>query len=421
MIVALGPQGEMGSSNDLPWDRIASDMKFFRQITKNSTVIMGRKTYQSIGCPLPFRENIVLTNSIENIPNVKIANSFFDAIFKATNPQIFIIGGVALYEKCLQFVENIYITHIPQKMITKPVDTFFSFKKIPIPLNIKTITLDSEIKVSHMHFSKNNDVTYLLMLNDVLKNGYKSDDRTGTGTISKFGLSATYDLEHSFPLLTTKRIFWKGVVEELFWFLSGDTNANTLKSNGVNIWNEWAAEDGSLGPIYGKQWRDFGGVDQIHNLVSSLAQDPQSRRHIVSAWNPSELSQMALPPCHMMYQFNVRENKYLDCAWYQRSADMFLGVPFNIASYALLTYIIAHISGYTPGRLTHFIGNAHIYTNHVDQVKEQLSRTPNSPPTLSFSDSFTSDQFLNNLHSIKNLITLNDYSPHPTIKAQIAI
>lgn len=420
MIVALGPQGEMGSSNDLPWSRISSDMKFFRQITRNFTVIMGRKTYESIGYPLPFRENIVLTNSLKNIPNVKTANSFFDAIFKATTSQIFIIGGVAVYEKCLQFVENIYITHIPQKMITKTVDTYFSLEKIPKPIYTTKIKLDDRIEVSHMHFSKNNDVTYLLLLNDILKNGIKSEDRTGTGTISKFGLSATYDLEHSFPLLTTKKVFWKGVVEELFWFLSGDTNVNTLKSKGVNIWNEWAAQDGSLGPVYGKQWRDFGGVDQIKNLLIGLADNPNSRRHIVSAWNPAELSQMALPPCHMMFQFNVR-GKYLDCAWYQRSADMFLGVPFNIASYALLTYIIAHISGYTPGRLTHFIGNAHIYTNHIYQVKKQLSRTPNSPPTLSFSDSFTSDQFLNNLDSIKNLITLNNYSPHPTIKAPIAV
>ena len=421
MIVALGPQGEMGSSNQLPWDHIASDMKFFRKITKDSTVIMGRKTYQSIGCPLPFRENIVLTNSIDHIPDVKIANSFFDALFKATRSQIFIIGGVALYEKCLFFVENVYISHIPQNLITKPVDTYFPLHKIPKSKTITKIKLGSDIEVSHMHFSKNNDVTYLLMLNDVLKNGYRSEDRTGTGTISKFGLTATYDLEHSFPLLTTKKVFWKGVIEELFWFLSGDTNANTLKDRGVNIWNEWADENGDLGPVYGKQWRDFGGVDQIKNLLIGLTANPHSRRHIVSAWNPAELQEMALPPCHMMFQFNVRKNTYLDCAWYQRSADMFLGVPFNIASYALLTYIIANISGYTPGRLTHFIGNAHIYSNHVNQVKEQLSREPKDPPQISFTKDITFQDFLENLEGIKSCVLLKDYQSHPTIKAPIAV
>lgn len=422
MIAAIGPNGEIGSANSLPWEYIKDDMHFFKKMTLNSTVIMGRKTYQSIGGPLPNRENIVISNSLKESSNkIKVFSSIFDAIISAKNSQIFIIGGATLYKQCLPFVENLYLTKIPKHMLVKESDTFFPLSFLPTPSQVINFNLTESIQVSHMHFSKNNDVTYILMLNDILKNGYKSNDRTNTGTISKFGLSSTYDLQHSFPLLTTKRVFWKGVVEELFWFLSGDTNANTLKNKGVNIWNAWADENGELGPVYGKQWRDFAGVDQIKNLLISLAENPQSRRHIVSAWNPAELSQMALPPCHMMFQFNVRENKYLDCAWYQRSADMFLGVPFNIASYALLTYIIAHISGYTPGRLTHFIGNAHIYSNHINQVKEQISRVPKTPPTLTFSQDFTQEDLLNNLNKIKNSIELNDYNPCPTIKAEIAV
>ena len=423
MIAAIGPNGEIGSANSLPWEYIKDDMLFFKQMTSNSTVIMGRKTYESIGGPLPNRENIVVSNTLQVSSNtkLKVFSSIFEAIFAAKNSQIFIIGGATIYQQCLPFVENLYLTKIPKHLLIKESDTFFPLNLLPYSNKITNFNLTESIQVSHMHFSKNNDVTYILMLNDILKNGYKSNDRTNTGTIVKFGLSSTYDLENSFPLLTTKRVFWKGVVEELFWFLSGNTNANTLKDKGVNIWNEWADENGDLGPVYGKQWRDFGGVDQIKDLLLGLTANPQSRRHIVSSWNPPELSQMALPPCHMMFQFNVRENKYLDCAWYQRSADMFLGVPFNIASYALLTYIIANILEYTPGRLTHFIGNAHIYSNHVDQVKEQLQRVPKNAPTLTFSKTFTLEDLLNDLDKIKNSIQLNDYDPHPTIKAEIAV
>lgn len=260
--------------------------------------------------------------------------------------------------------------------------------------------------------------TYLKSLRHVLENGSDRGDRTGTGTRSVFGMQTRYDLTQGFPATTTKRLWFKGVVHELLWFLKGETNIAYLQENKVKIWDAWADEDGELGPVYGQQWRSWGssGVDQIKQIVKSLRDNPESRRHIVSAWNVADIDKMALPPCHLLFQFYVREGKYLDCQLYQRSADMFLGVPFNIASYSVLTHMLAQVCGYTAGEFVHTIGDAHIYSNHFDQVEEQLSREPMELPTLWLNpeikdiDDFTFED-----------IRLEGYRSHPTIKAPIAV
>ncbi len=257
--------------------------------------------------------------------------------------------------------------------------------------------------------------TYLDALRQVLDKGAPSDDRTGTGTLSCFGMQMRYDLAEGFPLVTTKRVHLKSVIHELLWFLSGDTNVRYLQENGVSIWDEWAGPDGDLGPVYGRQWRDFGGVDQIADLVAQIRAAPHSRRLIVSAWNPPDVPSMALPPCHTLWQVRVLDGR-LHLQLYQRSADMFLGVPFNIASYALLQHMLAQVTGYEPGVFVHTIGDAHIYSNHMDQVHEQLLRSPRPLPRLRLNPgvddlfAFTYDD-----------ITVEGYDPHPALPAPVAV
>ena len=222
---------------------------------------------------------------------------------------------------------------------------------------------------------------YLDLLRHILNDGEKKDDRTGVGTISLFGTQTRYSLSKGFPLVTTKKIHLKSIIYELLWFLKGDTNVKYLQEHGVRIWNEWADENGDLGPVYGKQWRNFNGVDQIKNVVDTLKNNPNSRRIIVSAWNPVDVDKMALPPCHTMFQFFVINNK-LSCQLYQRSADCFLGVPFNIASYSLLTMMLAQVCNLELGDFIHTTGDTHIYLNHIDQVKLQLSREPYPLPKI---------------------------------------
>lgn len=275
-----------------------------------------------------------------------------------------------------------------------------------------------------MNYNNEHDQTYNRVLTQVLASGSPRTDRTGTGTISTFSLEASYPSEYGFPLLTTKKIHWKSVVGELLWFLSGSTNNNDLVNTyGVTIWNEWAKEDGSLGPVYGAQWRDFDGDyyypgrDQIKELIENIKTNPYSRRHIVSAWNPNQIDQMALPPCHTLFQVYVHTNGTLDLKLYQRSADMFLGVPFNIASYSLLMHMIAHVTGYKPGTFYHSIGDAHIYNNHLDAVQIQLERSIDfESPTIELNP---------NIRDIFSFspsdITLKNYNSHPTIKAPVAI
>lgn len=261
---------------------------------------------------------------------------------------------------------------------------------------------------------------YLDLMRHVLEHGDPKTDRTGTGTLSVFGWQMRFCLRDGFPLLTTKKLHTRSIIHELLWFLQGDTNIRYLKENGVSIWDEWADENGDLGPVYGKQWRrweaaDGQTIDQITQLVAGLKHNPDSRRHLVSAWNPGEVGAMALPPCHALFQFYVANNK-LSCQLYQRSADIFLGVPFNIASYALLTLMMAQVCGYEPGDFIWTGGDCHLYLNHLEQAREQLSRTPRPLPTM------TLNPTVNDLFAFRfEDFTLSGYDPHPHIKAPVAV
>ena len=261
---------------------------------------------------------------------------------------------------------------------------------------------------------------YLTLLEHVKQNGQKKEDRTGTGTISVFGYQMRFNLNGSFPLLTTKKVHLKSVIYELLWFLSGDTNIKFLKDNGVSIWDEWADENGNLGPVYGHQWRSWPTsegreIDQISNLINQIKKTPDSRRLIVSAWNVGEINKMKLPPCHCFFQFYVADGR-LSCQLYQRSADIFLGVPFNIASYALLTQMIAHVCGLECGEFIHTLGDAHIYTNHINQVNEQLRRKPKKLPQIKINPS------VKNIFDFKyEDFSLEGYDPYPLIKAPVAV
>ena len=271
---------------------------------------------------------------------------------------------------------------------------------------------------------------YLDLVKHVLESGNEKGDRTGTGTKSVFGYQMRFDLEKGFPMVTTKKLHLKSIIYELLWFIKGDTNIHYLQKNGVRIWNEWADENGDLGPVYGHQWRNWNSdeIDQLKEVIATLKTNPNSRRMLVSAWNPSVLpdtsksfsenvanGKAALPPCHAFFQFYVADGK-LSCQLYQRSADIFLGVPFNIASYALLTMMVAQVCGYAPGEFVHTFGDAHIYNNHVEQLELQLSRTPKKLPTIKMNpkikdiEAFTFEDF-----------ELVDYDPHPHIKGKVAI
>jgi len=261
---------------------------------------------------------------------------------------------------------------------------------------------------------------YLQLLSNVLANGTDRSDRTGTGTRSLFGHQMRFDLSAGFPLLTTKKLHVKSIIYELLWFLRGETNVRWLQERGVRIWDEWADENGDLGPVYGSQWRSWpdghgGTIDQIANVVHSIKTKPESRRHIVTAWNPAEVDDMALPPCHCLFQFYVAEGK-LSCHLYQRSADVFLGVPFNIASYALLTHMMAQVTGLLPGEFVHSFGDVHLYSNHFEQARLQLGRLPKPLPRLTLNSGrrsifdFEFEDF-----------QITGYDPHPSIKAEIAV
>jgi thymidylate synthase len=261
---------------------------------------------------------------------------------------------------------------------------------------------------------------YLDLLSHVLEHGVDRGDRTGTGTRSIFGHQMRFDLSRGFPVTTTKKLHLKSIIHELLWFLAGDTNIGYLKENGVSIWDEWADENGDLGPVYGAQWRswpapDGGSIDQIANVVREIRENPNSRRLIVSAWNPAEVDAMALPPCHCLFQFYVSEGR-LSCQLYQRSADIFLGVPFNIASYALLTMMVAQVTRLRPGDFVHTLGDAHLYANHFEQAREQLKRTPKRLPTLWMNPDVT-DLFAFRYEDFR----LEDYVADATIRAPIAV
>jgi thymidylate synthase len=263
------------------------------------------------------------------------------------------------------------------------------------------------------------ETQYLDLLRDILANGVAREDRTGTGTIGVFGRQIRFDLSQGFPLLTTKKVHFKSILIELLWFLKGDTNIKYLKDHGVKIWDEWADENGDLGPVYGKQWRSWAApdgrsIDQMAALIENLKVNPYSRRHVISAWNPAEVEDMALPPCHCLFQFFVADGK-LSCQLYQRSADVFLGVPFNIASYALLTHMVAQAVGLEVGDFVHSFGDVHIYSNHLEQVKTQLTRTPFAFPTLTLAPKTDLFGFE------PGDISLENYQSHEALKAPVAV
>ncbi len=261
---------------------------------------------------------------------------------------------------------------------------------------------------------------YLDLMADILANGVERGDRTGTGTLGVFGRQLRFDLADGFPMVTTKKLHLRSIIVELLWFLRGDTNISYLKENGVSIWDEWADENGDLGPVYGKQWRSWAApdgrvIDQVQWVLDEIRSNPVSRRLIVSAWNPADVNDMALPPCHCLFQFNVMAGR-LNCQLYQRSADVFLGVPFNIASYALLTMMMARATGLQPGTFVHTFGDAHLYLNHIDQARLQLSREPRPLPTLVLNPDKT-DLFGWTYEDFR----VENYTPHPHIKAPVAV
>lgn len=270
------------------------------------------------------------------------------------------------------------------------------------------------------YYSNNQMQQYHDLLKHILSNGTQKHDRTGTGTISTFGYQMRFNLQEGFPLVTTKKVHTKSIIHELLWFLKGETNIQYLKENGVSIWDEWADENGNLGPVYGSQWRSWKGadgktVDQITQLIEQIKRNPDSRRLIVSAWNVTEVENMALPPCHTMFQFYVADGK-LSCQLYQRSADVFLGVPFNIASYALLTHMVAQVCNLKMGDFVHTFGDVHIYNNHLEQVQLQLSRTPKPLPAINL------NPLIKSIFDFKfEDISINNYDPYPAIKAPVAV
>ncbi|KAL7206747.1 hypothetical protein ACSBR2_019460 [Camellia fascicularis] len=502
VVVAATQNMGIGKDGKLPW-KLPSDLKFFKDVTlttsdpvKKNAVIMGRKTWESIPLehrPLPGRLNVVLTRSgsfdIATAENVVICGSMGSALeLLAASPyclsieKVFVIGGGQILREALNApgCDAIHITEIETNI---ECDTFIPavdmsvflpwYSSFPLVENnirysfttyvrVKNITIEPlseanglksdnslnfdkfEVKkfsfLPKMIFEKHEEYLYLRLVQDIISDGTSKDDRTGTGTLSKFGCQMRFNLRKSFPLLTTKKVFWRGVVEELLWFISGSTNAKVLQEKGIHIWDGNASrdyldsiglvdrEEGDLGPVYGFQWRHFGarytnmhadytglGFDQLSDVIDKIKNKPDDRRIILSAWNPSDLKLMALPPCHMFAQFYVA-NGELSCQMYQRSADMGLGVPFNIASYSLLTFMIAHVCDLVPGDFVHVIGDAHVYRTHVRPLQEQLQKLPKPFPILKINpekkdiDSFVADDF-----------KLMCYDPHQKIEMKMAV
>lgn len=489
VIVATTPKGGIGKDGSLPW-RLPGDMAHFKRVTssapdgKRNAVIMGRKTWESIPekfRPLPGRINVVLTRTGAAgaypegvLTATSLTNALNDLREKAADlAEVFVIGGQAAYEEAMQMPSctRLYITRVAKDyecdVFFPAFDTEESFKVV----NLSKTQSHEEVTFDFVVYERNcvagaevatkapilsvspaldalggrgafahEEYQYLDAIREIIEKGVHMGDRTGTGTISMFGKMMRFDLRKSFPLLTTKRVFWRGVMEELLWFVKGDTNANHLSDRGIKIWDgngsrEFLDKSGlghrevmDLGPVYGFQWRHFGakykdmhtdytgqGVDQLAECIRKIKEDPTDRRILLSAWNPADLKEMALPPCHMFCQFYVA-NGELSCLMYQRSCDMGLGVPFNIASYALLTCMMAQVCGLKPGEFVHTLGNAHVYSNHVDPLKTQLDRTPRPFPTLRMNpdvkdiDGFQPSDF-----------EILGYDPHKKIAMEMAV
>jgi dihydrofolate reductase/thymidylate synthase len=426
----------IGKDNALPWN-VPEDLAMFKKLTLNSTVIMGRKTFDSIGRPLPSRENIIITSSTEyeQLSHIVVATSFEEALSKSSRKSIFIIGGSRVFAEALKHpgLQKIYLTKIQGSY---DCDVFFP-KMPPSTLESTEILSEkAELQVHSLIKPNVDEMQYLNLVKSILDSGEERDDRTGVGTKSIFGAQMRFNLREFFPLLTTKRVFWRGVVEELLWFISGDTSAKTLQDKKVHIWDGNSTRDfldsrglhdypeGELGPVYGYQWRCYdgdyptrnNGIDQLQEVIRLIKEEPNSRRIILNAWNPKHLDAMALPPCHVLYQFYVGKDKTLSCSMYQRSGDIGLGIPFNIASASLLTHILAIHCDLTPGYFIHSIGDCHIYLNHITALSEQVQRKPSQFPKLSIKvkrDSIT-DYTIDDFELI-------GYRPQKTIKMEMTV
>jgi thymidylate synthase len=447
LICAVSSDGVIGINQQLPWD-IPGDMAHFRKTTDNSIVIMGGNTWISLKAPLTNRINVVITRRQQQQQQSKQSQNHGGAVFFCDMPNlvdcleaiealhgpkaIFVIGGCEVYRQLMPFVKTLHITHIEKSMLSESgnktlfpgiPDTARLVSSSPVysegDITYRFLKYDTSGSGERMSFHQyRGERGYLQVCQYILRNGDGRSDRTGTGTLSTFGVHLWFDISRSVPLLTTKRMYWRSCIEELLWFLRGDTDAKNLSTKGVKIWDANSSsafqnsvglghlEPGDCGANYSFQWRHFGadyvdckadyigqGIDQINGIVEQLKTDPFSRRIFLSAWNPADLKKTVLPPCHVSAQFYVSEPKEpgepleLSCQVYQRSADMFLGVPFNIFSYACLTYILALKVGMRPKNLILCLGDAHIYKNHLEAMTEQISREPTAPPQLNIQES----------------------------------
>ncbi|CAI5709601.1 unnamed protein product [Hyaloperonospora brassicae] len=486
IVAALETTGGIGQQQTIPW-RLPTDMRHFRTrttacrdpLTQQNAVIMGRKTWEALPAsvrPLPKRYNVILTRDVRyrsraNVPDrVGVAASLSEALALVALQgekvdQVFVIGGGAVYAEALSYsgCKTVFLTRVKGAF---ECDAFFPLDQLEQKFSVtseseiqqendvafqfeewrRTDGIEADMSVETLsvvdHTQPHEELQYLDLIRKILSEGVQRTDRTGTGTLSVFGAQMRFSLRNNtFPLLTTKRVFWRGVAEELLWFIKGDTNAHTLQQKGVHIWDgngsrEYldsrglqSREEGDLGPVYGFQWRHFGakytdmhadytgqGVDQLAEVIHKLRTNPSDRRIVLSAWNPADLDEMALPPCHMFCQFYVADGE-VSCQMYQRSADMGLGVPFNIASYALLTRLVAQVAGLKPGELIHVIGDAHVYLNHVEPLQTQMARVPRPFPTLHVNPEKTAsiDEF-----TYEDL-EVRDYHPYGSIKMEMSV
>eukprot|EP00934_Nitzschia_sp_Nitz4_P001324 Nitzschia sp. Nitz4//scaffold108_size72880//45971//47428//NITZ4_005820-RA/size72880-processed-gene-0.56-mRNA-1//-1//CDS//3329532684//1324//frame0 len=474
IVAASATSRGIGYQGQLAWS-IPEDMKFFRQVTMNApspdkinAVIMGRKTWDSIPPkfrPLKGRTNVVLTSkTAEYPPDVMVASSLADAWNQLAGLDnlgtIFVIGGAQVYKQAIEqnYVHKVLQTEVSNLPESAQFDTFFPelpstewdlVEESPAqattasssPLSYKFQTLERKPNVEEQQ--------YLDLIQKILDQGIERGDRTGTGTKSIFGAQMRFNLrDGNLPLLTTKKVFWRGVAEELLWFISGSTNANELRDKNIHIWDGNASkeflasrglghrEEGDLGPVYGFQWRHFGaeykdmhadykgqGVDQLAECIHKIIHNPEDRRILLSAWNPTALPEMALPPCHLMCQFYVDTTRNeVSCHMYQRSADMGLGVPFNIASYALLTHLVAHVTGRKAGDLIHTLGDAHVYLNHIEPLREQLKRSPRPFPKLVINKPSQGEEGAPTIDDfVYDDLNVLGYNPHKPISMKMAV
>lgn len=453
IIASCTKNGGIGYNNSLAVD-LSKDMKYFKKITTEggyNAIIMGKNTFESIhNNPLPNRLNIVITREIlNNVVTFKSLDNALNSLKNMTNiHNVYIIGGQQLYDEAIKhpYCKKVYLTRIDKEV---ECDRFFDTHNIldsNYNLVSSNIDYEDDIKLDFCVYENKiqdtnlEELQYLSLIRTILDKGVSKDDRTNVGTRSMFGTSMKFNLrDNTIPLLTTKRVFWKGIVEELLWFIKGSTDSKILENKGINIWKGNTSrefldkmnlnyEEGDIGPMYGFQWRHFGaqyidkytdynglGVDQLKNCIDMLKSDKNSRRIVMSSWNPSDLGKMVLNPCHVLCQFYV-ENNELHSSMYQRSGDIGLGIPFNIASYSLLTHMIAQVVGLKAGSFTIFIGDTHIYNTHIEPLKIQLDRTPKEFPKVYLNEN------INNIDDFKyEDIRLEGYKPYPKIEMEMAI